>query len=237
MTDRENISFAENDSNTLFLHKIKYVIFQRKEFDFNPVQVHLMSFTDFEPLEYIDQLTIDEKERFFGFTNLQRKREFMATRMLRHELFGYQHIHYDLVGAPYIENEGYISISHSKNIVGIALCKEFKVGLDIEGIQPKIENIKHKFLAVSELTHLECNSMIELTKIWSGKETLYKLSGRNGINFRTELELTKNSKENWSGKIINEDHTLTTELNIFELENKIVSVNTTPSEKKPNTLY
>lgn len=189
-----------------------------------------MSFSDFEPLDYLDQLTSNEKERFFAFTNLQRKREFIATRILRHELFGFQHIHYDRVGAPYIEDEGFISISHSKNMVGIAFCKNFKVGLDIENIHPKIENIKHKFLSVDEIEHLNCNSPVELTKVWSGKESLYKISGRKGINFRTDLFLKKKSEEEWEGKIINHNEILTTELNIFELENRIISINTKSCE-------
>lgn len=212
------------------------VIFQRQEFDFNPVHVHLMSFSDFEPLDYLDQLTSDEKERFFAFTNLQRKREFVATRMLRHELFGFQHIHYDEVGAPYIEDEGFISISHTKNRVGIALCKDFKVGLDLEVIHSKIDNIKHKFLSENEKEQLDCNSSIELTKVWSGKECLYKIAGRKRIDFRTELHLEKRTENEWEGKIINPNEILITDLNIFELDNSIVSINTKPCESRSKKL-
>ncbi len=202
------------------------MIFQRKEFNFGSVDVHLMEFSDFETTDYLDQLTDIEKERCFSFSNIQRKREFVATRMLRHELFGFQHIHYDKVGAPFIENEGYISISHSKNIVGIALCREYKIGLDIEPINEKISNIKHKFLSVDEIEKLDCESITELTKVWSGKESLYKISGTKGINFRTELSLIKHSEENWEGSFINEEYQMRTELSIFELDKRIISINT-----------
>lgn len=211
------------------------MIFQRNEYNFGPVSVHLMSFSDFDPSEYLDQLTNLETERFFSFSNIQRKREFVATRILRHELFGFQHIHYDNVGAPFIEGEGFISISHSKNIVGIATCLDFKIGLDIEPINLKIDNIKHKFLSVHEIEKLDCNSIVELTKVWSGKESLYKISETNGINFRTQLFLSKVSEEHWKGIYKNEVNSFSTELNIFEVENRIISINTKACEKLSNT--
>ncbi len=202
------------------------MIFQRKEYNFGSVDVHLMEFSDFEISDYLDQLTDIETERFFTFSNIQRKREFIATRILRHELFGFQHIHYDVVGAPFIKGEGFISISHSKNIVGIAVCNEFKVGLDIEPINDKISKIKHKFLSLDEIEKLDCDSTTELTKVWSGKESLYKVSGTKGINFRTELSLIKNEEEKWEGFFINDVHSMRTELSIFEVDKRIISINT-----------
>ena len=174
------------------------MIFQRDEYNFGPVAVHLMNFSDFDPSQFLHQLTSIEIERFFSFSNSQRKREFVATRMLRHEIFGFQHVHYDAVGAPFIEGEGFISISHSKNIVGIATCLDFKIGLDIEPISNKIDKIKHKILSIGEVEKLDCSSLVELTKVWSGKESLYKISGTKGINFRTQLELSKVNEEEWN---------------------------------------
>jgi len=207
------------------------VIFQRDEYNFGPVAVHLMNFSDFDPSQFLHQLTSIEIERFFSFSNSQRKREFVATRMLRHEIFGFQHIHYDAVGAPFIEGEGFISISHSKNIVGIATCLDFKIGLDIEPISDKIEKIKHKFLSIGEVEKVDGSSLVELTKVWSGKESLYKISGTKGINFRTQLEVAKVTEEEWNGIYRNENDSFSTDLNIFELDNRIISINTKASEK------
>jgi len=212
------------------------VIFQRNDFSIGRVSVHTLNFLDFDPTSYLDQLTDIEIERFFTFTNNQRKQEFVATRILRHELFGLQHVHYDSVGAPYIKNEGYISISHTKNCVGIGVCKDFKIGLDIEWIKPRIENIKHKFLSIGELENFDCNSIIELTKIWSAKESLYKMSGKIGINFRTQLNLEKITDEKWRGLIINDNSILSADLKIIEFENKIISINCTNCEKTEQSL-
>ena len=212
------------------------MIFERKDFRIGSVTIHLLNFLDFDPSNYLNQLTDIETERFFSFTNIHRKKEFVATRILRHELFGLNHIHYDLVGAPYIKDEGYISISHTKNIVGIAFCKEFKIGLDIEPIRDKIAAIKHKFLGDFELNNFDCNSISELTKLWSAKESLYKVSGINSINFRTELKLEKITNEIWKGSIKSGDKVLTTDLHIFEFENRIFSVNINACEKTHNNI-
>jgi len=202
------------------------VIFQRKKIVFGSVKVHLMTFTDFDPTDYLDQLTDIEIERFYTFTNIQRQREFVATRILRSELVGIKLIKYNLVGAPYIEDEAFLSISHSKNIVGIALCDEFKIGLDIEPINDRILKVKHKFISLDENEKLDCESATILTKIWSGKESLYKISGIKSVNFRTELSLIKKEEEKWEGFFDNKEYSKRTELSIFELDNRIISINT-----------
>ena len=146
-----------NEKAKIFLFFCKKVNVEllREDFEFNDVKVYTMSYMDFNPLDYLDNLTELEKERFFTFKHIQRKREFVATRVLRHQVFGFEHIHYDEVGAPYINQEGYISISHTKNLVGFALCKKFKIGFDLEHIQNKITNIKHKFLSEKEIDNFE----------------------------------------------------------------------------------
>ncbi len=214
-----------------FCLKFLKVIFQREDIKLGCIDIHLLNFSNFDPNIYLNCLSDIEKERFSAFTNLHRKQEFVSTRKLRTELFGLKHIQYDEVGAPYIKDEKFFSISHSKNSVGIAVCKDFKIGLDIEKVGSKIQKIKHKFLSIDEIDSLDINSDIELTKIWTAKEVLYKISGRNGINFRTELSLQKENNEKWAGIILNEDHVLTTKLNIFEHEDSIISVNISASEK------
>jgi phosphopantetheinyl transferase len=206
-------------------------MFIRNDFDFGNVKVHLMDFNDFEPSDFLDKLTEIEIERYMSFSNLHRKREFVASRILRHEVVGFEHVHYDSVGAPYIKGEGYISISHTLNTVGIAVSNKFKLGLDIEVARPKILNIKHKFLSVEELTFIDTESVTELTKVWTAKEALYKVSGRKGINFRTELFLNKKSDQLWEGKILDKDVYLKTDLNIFEYQNRMIAINTSALEK------
>lgn len=189
------------------------------------VEIHLIHFDPFDPMIYLDQLTESEQERFFTFHHINRKCEFVATRILRHRLFGFQHIHYDEHGAPYIEDEGFISISHGRNIVGLAVSKKFKVGLDIEIIKDKALKLRSKFLSESESENLDTESIVEMAKVWSIKEVLYKLAGRKKIIFKKELLIKKKSEDLWLGTIINPNEKIYAEINSFVHNDIIISVN------------
>ena len=64
-----------------------------------------------------------------------------------------------------------------------------------------------------------------MTKVWSGKEALYKIAGRKGIIFSTELHLSHLEKNLWKGRIHSGDKILHTEISIFTLDDLVVSVN------------
>lgn len=187
--------------------------------------IHLLRFEPFNPMDFIDHLTPEETERFFSFKHLNRQQEFVATRVLRHQLFGFSHIHYNEHGAPYIEDEGFISISHAPGIVGLAICRDFQIGLDIEPLRPKALLLKDKFLSEEEKQLFNTESELEMTKVWSAKEALYKLAGRKQLIFKTDLLLSKLSADLWEGRIINPNAHLKVELNIFVKDEYVITVN------------
>jgi len=202
------------------------VQFKQETLQIESVSIHLLYYDAFDPGDYLDHLTEQETERYFSFTHIKRKMEFVATRFLRHRLFGFTHIHYNEVGAPYIEDEGYISISHAKGVVGIAFSKEFTVGLDLETIDTRMVKLSPKFLSKLESETLDTSSPVEMTKVWSGKEALYKIAGRKGIIFSTELHLSPLGENLWSGRIYHGKIAVHTEISIFTIEDLVVSVNT-----------
>lgn len=52
---------------------------------------------------------------------------------------------------PFLEDEAYhFSISHCGNYAGVIVSKNNRVGIDIELVTPKIQNIQHKFVAERE---------------------------------------------------------------------------------------
>ncbi|MCE2682245.1 MAG: 4'-phosphopantetheinyl transferase family protein [Flavobacteriia bacterium] len=200
--------------------------FKQDNLHIGSVSIHLLYYDAFEPGDYLEHLTEQETERYFTFTHIKRKMEFVATRILRHRLFGFMHIHYNEVGAPYIEDEGFISISHAKGVVGIAFCKEYIVGLDLEKIDSRMLKLSPKFLSTIESETLNTSSATEMTKVWSGKEVLYKIAERKGIIFSSELHLSPLSENLWSGRIYNGEIAVHTEISIFTIEDLVVSVNT-----------
>jgi 4'-phosphopantetheinyl transferase len=209
------------------------VPFTQEIIQFKNIEVHLMDFNAFSPADYLDQLTEQEKERFFSFKNINRQCEFVATRILRHRLFGFEHIHYDEHGAPYIENEGFISISHAPGVVGIALCKDFKIGLDLEPKRNKAKKLFPKFLSTNEITELDVESEDEMTTAWSLKEVLYKLAGRKKIIFKTDLLIEKVAANHWSGTIINPDEKIKVELTTFVRNDLIICVSSDSCKIEP----
>ena len=195
------------------------------------VELHLLWYVDFDPFTYLEQLTESEKERFFTFRHIDRKREFVATRILRHRIFGFQHIHYDPHGAPYIEGEGFISISHADGVVGIAFCKDFNIGMDLETIREKAVYLSSKFLSEEEKWNFNTDDAIEMTRVWSAKEVLYKLAGRKEILFKSQLLLSKSNYETYLGTIVNPDHLLKMNIHSMIWNDTIISLNVTACEK------
>ncbi len=192
-----------------------------------------MHYKAFIPSDYLDNLTDQERERYFSFNNINRQCEFVATRILRHRLFGFEHIHYDEHGAPYIENEGFISISHAPGVVGIALCKDFKIGLDLEPKRNKAKKLFPKFLSKNEIEELNVESEDEMTTAWSLKEVLYKLAGRKQIIFKTDLLIEKVAANHWSGTIINPDEKIKVELTTFVRNDLIICMSSDSCKIEP----
>jgi phosphopantetheinyl transferase len=197
---------------------------------FNDTLIYTLSFSDFAPLNYLDHLTVQEIERFEAFSHEQRKREFVATRILRHSIFGYKHIHYNEVGAPYIEGEGFISISHAKNLVGIALNPFYQIGFDLELIQDKAFRLQSKFLNAIEISSFDISNHQTMTACWSAKETLYKLAGRKKIDFKKDLKLFNKEENVWAGKIINPEAIFSVNLQVVKYNNYIITFNSSPIE-------
>lgn len=194
-------------------------------------QIHLMGYDDFEPSNYIDTLSDVEYTRYATFKHIKRRREFIATRILRKRILGSQHILYNSIGAPFIEGVGFISISHSSHLVGLAFNENYMVGLDLETPRENILDIFPKFLAPVEKYSFDSTNKLEMTRVWSAKEALYKLAGRKKIIFKEELLLSKDESGSWQGKIINSDHTLSVQLDIFDHQGTVVSINSREIER------
>lgn len=191
----------------------------------NKSTIYLLEISQIVHLEPGDYLTDLELENYLSFSSLKRKREYFATRYLRHLIFGFEHIHYDANGAPYVNDDIYISISHSKNYVALACNEHYQVGLDLEDPKDKILKLYTKFMSSQEIESVADLNSTVLTKFWSGKEALYKLANRNGILFKEELYLKQVNSISWRGKIENPDGWIDVYLDIFEWNGLIVSIN------------
>ena len=203
-------------------------MFHTENIKYGPVSVFLLYYENFITKEHLHNLLPEEHITLEKLKHPSRKREYVATRILRTMHFGNEPILYSDIGAPYVEGEGFISISHANHVVGLAYCKSFQVGLDLEPIREKVMRVKHKFLSSEEKQQTNINSIEEMIKVWSGKEALYKLARRKQIIFSENLLLTKINELKWKGQIVFPEQKKEVDLIIDSRNGFIISINTTP---------
>ena len=122
--------------------------------------------------------------------NENKKLQWFATRHLVNEMRGeISVIEKDEAGKPLLKNSTqHISLSHTPVFAAAILSNSSPVGIDLEMVNPKVERIAHKFLRADEVNAIQADEKIEkLILYWSAKETLYKLHGKGGIEFRSQL--------------------------------------------------
>ena len=147
-----------------------------------------------EPLQQLKKdlkLAKADEIRFKKLKTLSHQKEFLASRRLILEAgIPPEQLSHDLDGIPRLESGQQLSITHTKNLAGIALGTK-PLGIDIEVFRPKIRRIATRFLHDNERFVLKGDRVIEkLTLIWTAKEALYKAINQKGINFSEQLLVT-----------------------------------------------
>jgi phosphopantetheinyl transferase len=144
--------------------------------------------------ELKNELHLSDNE-FIEFDEIvtdKRKLEYIGVRMAMKELLGKKvSILYDKDGKPYLtDNSYYISISHSKNLIAVMAHSSSPVGIDIECRTDKIKKIYHRFLSETEQKELSGGENVnQLSVVWSAKEVLYKIIGKNAVDFANQLRI------------------------------------------------
>jgi len=150
-----------------------------------------------ESVDYLlecTNLTENEKMVFDTMRNENRKKQWLASRIILDKLSdNSKHlIVYKNNGQPFISDGIHqISISHTSKFVAVILSRFLKVGIDIEGIHPRILKIRHKFVSPSENDFIEDdgNLLESLFLIWSAKEALFKMYGKGNIDFLENIHV------------------------------------------------
>lgn len=136
-----------------------------------------------------------------------RRLEFLAVRALAMNM-GVQptSIAYLPSGKPFLnDNNQSISITHTKNYVGILLSEHQHVGLDLEHQSERIKKIRHKFMHPDEETQLKLisnpiNETVGLLLHWCAKESLFKSVPEEAVDFARELRISHLDNLNEKGR-------------------------------------
>lgn len=126
-----------------------------------------------------------------SFHHPQRRMQKIAARLLLNYLGNGQRIEleYNENGKPKMNAfQGSISISHSKNFVGLLYHPIHSCGLDLEEVDDRVVRIAPRFLNAQELKWVDATQfMMDAGLIWSVKESLFKNIGGGGILFKDHL--------------------------------------------------
>ncbi|MCC8144170.1 MAG: 4'-phosphopantetheinyl transferase superfamily protein [Tannerellaceae bacterium] len=123
----------------------------------------------------------------------KRRCEWLACRVLLKELLEEElPVSYKANGAPYIAGyPGTISFSHTKGYVAILVSNYDVAGIDIECYSHRAFKIRRRFMNDAELAlTTTCTEAAYALLCWSAKETLFKMLGREGIDFRKDLHIS-----------------------------------------------
>ncbi|NJN24729.1 MAG: 4'-phosphopantetheinyl transferase superfamily protein [Cyclobacteriaceae bacterium] len=139
-------------------------------------------------------LSVYGQKELEEITHPVKKRERLASRACIQELVKqsgkeYKGIVKDDHDKPHlIDIDYHISISHSfPYAVGI-LHKKLPVGIDIEKPVEKLGRIAHRFLNDQEFIDSD-GDLKKLCIYWAGKEAIFKLNGKTGLNFKEDIRV------------------------------------------------
>ncbi len=125
----------------------------------------------------------------------EHRKQKIASRLVSATLFDQQNLDYDSIqkdemGKPRVLNSPfYFSVSHTKDYAACIIGKKL-VGIDIELVTLKIQNIKHKFCNGDELFYARTDE--RLIEIWGAKEAMYKAYGKKKVLFAENMNVKDN---------------------------------------------
>lgn len=121
-----------------------------------------------------------------------RRHEWLAVRVLLKTLCGEEkEIGYYPSGRPYLKDgSAYISISHTRGYVAVALHPLREVGMDIEQYGTRVKKVASRFIRADEEPAFGGGDEIYgLLLHWSAKETLFKLIDTEEVDLLRHLHV------------------------------------------------
>ncbi len=148
---------------------------------------------DAEALARMVPLCDWQLEQFRKLKAEKRKKEVLSVRVLLDLMQGYhEDIEYLESGKPVLPASGRnISITHSQGLAAV-LLSPFPCGIDAEESSRDPSQIAGRYLSDEEIawTSASGDPQAAMLLCWSCKEALYKMSGLQKVNFRTDMILS-----------------------------------------------
>jgi len=123
-----------------------------------------------------------------------KRKEFLAGRALVKALAEKVGVQYTGIrknehGKPYLKDLPFeISLSHSSPYVAAQIDPRSAVGIDIEQPKEKLLRVASRILSTKEETDAG-DDIVKHCVYWCAKEAMYKLYGKRGLHFNSQLNL------------------------------------------------
>ena len=158
-------------------------------------------------LENLAQLPLSDATVYSSFSAENRKKEWLATRVLLNELVQKPClIKHHNTGRPYLDSLDFnLSISHTQDFVAILLHPTLIPGIDIEQSTREIGKVAPRFLSAKELdwcSREKASQNRDLMLHWCAKEAIFKMIKRGNIEFSTDIAIEINDTDLESGRIL-----------------------------------
>jgi 4'-phosphopantetheinyl transferase len=132
-----------------------------------------------------------EGNKLIAFKFEEKKLQWLTAQVLLLKMCGTNNLTYNQYGKPFLTNgKGFISLTHSKNLVGLVYNLHNSTGIDIQYHADKIINIKSKFVNNKELEYIKdglpTSELAYLHYLWCCKEAIFKVYGTN-LPFKEQI--------------------------------------------------
>lgn len=146
------------------------------------------------PTELFAGLLPDELTEAHSLPHPQKRLEFAASRTLLRcltELVGlsYRGLVKNDFGKPALRgSDWHLSLAHDERHAAAVLHPTRPVGIDLEAPREALRRVAPRILSPAELAHAN-GDLHRLAVYWTAKEALYKLHGKRGLFFSTQLQI------------------------------------------------
>ena len=153
-------------------------------------------------------LSAAEEKEIRSLKLLKRRFEKLGCRSALSQLLNsYEEVSYSPNGAPKISTH-YLSFAHTASYAAAAISVNYKIGVDIEKITPKIKTLYHKFLNSFEINHFDVSDEEQVHILWGAKEAAYKLYEVKNLDFAQQINIQEFSEGKGKGVIKTETEEL-----------------------------
>jgi ribosomal-protein-alanine N-acetyltransferase len=133
----------------------------------------------------------EDQEKWQRIHSEAKRNEMSASRSALQDILGQDLRQMHFVGGKPEHPMGHISLSHCKTGAVAAHSPNLAVGVDVELERSQLTKIAPKFVRADEQRFLEdLGTQQALQLIWGIKESLFKLYGEGGVDFREHLHIT-----------------------------------------------